>query len=235
MTQIMFETFNSPAMYVAIQAVLSLYAFGLDAAVLRLDLAGRDLPDYLKKILSKREISGDGKLGAFWEKKQRHWLGAMDLDTDGVITQHDFVKICDRFEQASHVDSKTAVAFRNGVKEFWSSFLEPEAVNGALNSDQYIAALRKRGYDAFMSFCNEVLPHLFTLLDQDKDGFISEEELAIFYYVVNRSKNASSAFKNLDVNNRGKINEDEFLTGYINFYTQGETDPRYDYLFGNPE
>ncbi|GFP82572.1 actin-85c [Phtheirospermum japonicum] len=28
MTQIMFETFNSPAMYVAIQAVLSLYASG---------------------------------------------------------------------------------------------------------------------------------------------------------------------------------------------------------------
>lgn len=114
MTQIMFETFNTPAMYVAIQAVLSLYASGrttgivldsgdgvshtvpiyegissslqflmihllvssekdqycvlgiviyffpfssgyaLPHAILRLDLAGRDLTDYLMKILTER-------------------------------------------------------------------------------------------------------------------------------------------------------------------------------------
>lgn len=78
MTQIMFETFNVPCLYVAIQAVLSLYSagrttgivcdsgdgvthtvpiyegFSIPHAVSRIQLAGRDLTGFMAKLLTER-------------------------------------------------------------------------------------------------------------------------------------------------------------------------------------
>jgi actin-related protein len=79
-TQTMFECFNVPGMYIAIQAVMSLYSAGkttglvLDSgdgvthfvpifegyafphSILRVNLAGRDLTEYMLKILSERGL-----------------------------------------------------------------------------------------------------------------------------------------------------------------------------------
>jgi actin beta/gamma 1 len=77
MAQIMFETFNVPGLYISIQAVLSLYSAGkvigivldsgdgvthfvpifesysLPHAILRFDCAGRDLTEYMVKLLTE--------------------------------------------------------------------------------------------------------------------------------------------------------------------------------------
>jgi len=81
MMQIMFETFNTPATYVAVQPLLSLYASGrttgvvlesgdgithtlgiyegysLPHSVMRLEMSGRDMTDFLMKILTERGYS----------------------------------------------------------------------------------------------------------------------------------------------------------------------------------
>ncbi|XP_077980002.1 actin, cytoplasmic 3-like isoform X1 [Glandiceps talaboti] len=108
MTQVMFESFNTPGMYVAMQALLSLYSPGrttgvvlesgdgvthvipvyegycLQHAVSRLDLAGRDLTDYLAGILCERgyTFATTAEREAVREIKERLCYVATDYDAE---------------------------------------------------------------------------------------------------------------------------------------------------------
>ena len=106
MTQIMFETFATPAFYVAIQALLSLYASGrttgivldsgdgvtqtvpiyegycLPHAVQRLDLAGRDITEYLQNLLSEKGYSLNSSLQKYIVRGIKEAQCSVDLEYD---------------------------------------------------------------------------------------------------------------------------------------------------------
>lgn len=105
MAQIMFETFNVPALYVSVQAVLALYAsgkttglvldvgdgvthavpiykgFSLSNAIQRTDTAGRDVTEYMQLLLRKQgvKLTTSAEKEIVREIKEKHGYVALDL------------------------------------------------------------------------------------------------------------------------------------------------------------
>ena len=107
-TQMMFEVFNVPAMYISIQAILSLYATGrttgcvvdsgdgvthvvpvydgyvIPHAIQRINLAGRDLTEYLCKLLTERgfHFTSSAEMEVVRDIKEIMTYVALDYDKE---------------------------------------------------------------------------------------------------------------------------------------------------------
>mmetsp|Transcript_24758 Transcript_24758/g.45370 ORF Transcript_24758/g.45370 Transcript_24758/m.45370 type:complete len:394 (+) Transcript_24758:80-1261(+) len=108
MMEVMFETFNVPAMHVALPAVLSLTAcgrmtgvvldvgdtvshvvpifegFAIDPGMRRLEIGGSDLTDYLARLVSERGYSLDSAIGRATarEIKEQQCFVSMNYEAD---------------------------------------------------------------------------------------------------------------------------------------------------------
>ncbi|XP_077416823.1 actin, cytoplasmic-like isoform X2 [Vanacampus margaritifer] len=169
MAEIMFETFNTPAMHVAMQPVLSLYLAGrttgivIDSgdditrmvpvyqchiqpdAILCLDLGGRDLTDYLIKLMTQRGYS-------FAAAGQRD--AARDIKEKLAYVALDFKQEMDKASSSSELDKSYDLPDGQSVTIGNERFRCPELLFEPKLLSKASAGIHQTSYDSIM-LCEE--------------------------------------------------------------------------------
>ncbi len=165
MVQIMFETFKVPSMSLAVDALLSLYAAGrtegfvldsghgvtyavpctkgfiIPSAVLRLDLGGSDLTDYMSKLLNERGYS-------FTTADERDL--ARDIKEKLCYVATDFEKELKAAKSGTSIDKNYELPDGKVITISSERFQCPEALFNPELAGVQSAGIHKQIFDAIM-------------------------------------------------------------------------------------
>jgi actin-related protein len=176
MTQILFETFNVPTFYVSIQAVLSLYASGrttgivldsgdgvthtvpiyegynLPHAIMRIDLAGRDMTDYLVKLLSEvgQSFASSAEREIVRDIKEKLCYVALDFDSE-----------MKTFAESSAMDKTYELPDGNTVTVGNQRFRCPEALFQPMKLGKEFAGVHELTFQSIMKCDVDVRKDLY--------------------------------------------------------------------------
>ena len=176
MTELMFETFAVPKMYVAIQAVLSLYASGrttgivldsgdgvthtvpvyegyaLPHAIKRIDLAGRDLTTHMTRLLSERGCGLDNSSGhqIVRDIKEKTCYVALDYDEEMAKAQ-----------SSSELEMTYELPDYNTITVGSERFRTPEALFQPHLFGKDLEGIHQLTYDSIMATDIDVRQQLF--------------------------------------------------------------------------
>lgn len=157
----------------------------------------------------------------FWMKKMRTYFQRIDFDKDGAVTRSDFEAMAQRFKESGKLSEGHAQHLMDALCKLWDENYNEMAGGQKLDETAFIAAMNKLAHEpSLKENLQRPLPLFFSAVDDNEDGFISQDEYKLFFSILGLDPNmAPSSFQAIDTNNDGLLSKEEFLEAGTDFFT----------------
>jgi len=166
-----------------------------------------------------------------------HFFNVLDHDGNGILEQDDFElvseAICDIRELASNSTERLNMGLKaHGI--FVQVLKDLEKDTAVIRKEEWIKFFDRQILSRSEDYIANVSTYLFSVFDQDDDGFIDEKEyLDMFRAYGLYSAQAKKAFDLLDLNSDGKLSKEEVLKAFDDFFYAKDDEAAGNWIFGD--
>lgn len=169
--------------------------------------------------------------------KLLHFFHVMDHDGNGVLEEEDFTLVAESLANHMGLTASSRARLELKVKAyglFLHVLSDMKATEARITEARWLDFGEAFILDVSNGYIQQSCTYLFSLFDQDRDGFIDEREyLAMFHAYDLYTANAKMAFDRLDRNSDGRISGEELVQAFTEFFMSSDPDAPGNWIFGD--
>ena len=182
-------------------------------------------------------------LSDFQRQKLTHFFRLLDLDKNDVLELEDFsdiaVDLCT--ELGYEFEGKEHKFLVNKCVSFFYSLLEEITHRGnqTIQLDEWLkffeeSVIDNTDQEFFDTFTEFMMGFFFDVFDENKDGYISDEEYADLFLVYHIDiKYSAKSFVNLDSNKDGRLSRTELIFAFETYLASDDASMKGNWIFGD--
>ncbi len=171
------------------------------------------------------------------KQKVLHFFNVLDHNGNGILQEDDFSEIGDSLaNQMGHAgNSRERLALKIKAHSLFLQILEDlEKIEAELTPPEWLKFYKDFILTEYNDYISESSDYLFSLFDQNDDGYIDEHEyMDMFRAYGLYMTHAKKAFDLLDLNDDGRISRQEMVKAFRDFFFSSDPDAPGNWIFGD--
>lgn len=169
-------------------------------------------------------------------QKLKHFFSVLDRNGNGVLQPDDFSLIGDSISDMTNQPPRSRERLSLKVRSyriFIQILTDLEKEEAELSMSEWLFFCENFAFKKTKEYIHRTTQYIFSLFDQDGDGFIDVDEYQDMFKAYGLDMNQSQqAFDALDLNGDGKISNNEMTAAFEDFFLSKNENAPGNIIFG---